>query len=229
MDENFKIGNFICELRESKGLSQTELGSKLNVTNKAVSRWETGRGLPDSSLLLPLAKELGVTVDEILKGEFIISKTELFIEKDSRPENQEKNKEIQTRNALLEYRGIQKQLLRDSFVVLPTFIFICIWLYIGFNPNIDLTPHADYQTSVIINLFIPLMIIFFAQILYASLLITDSIKISGKKWYVKSLICIGIYYAVIHLFFVVYIYRWIRFFILRKRAIKQTASVFHKA
>ena len=36
MDENFKIGNFICELRKSKGLSQTELGNKLNVTNKAV-------------------------------------------------------------------------------------------------------------------------------------------------------------------------------------------------
>ena len=42
MDENFKVGNFICELRKSKGLSQTELGEKLNVTNKAVSRWETG-------------------------------------------------------------------------------------------------------------------------------------------------------------------------------------------
>ena len=67
MDENFRIGNFICELRKSKGLSQTELGNKLNVTNKAVSRWETGRGLPDSSLLLPLGKELGVSVDEILQ------------------------------------------------------------------------------------------------------------------------------------------------------------------
>ena len=91
MDENFKIGNFICELRKSKGLSQTELGNKLNVTNKAVSRWETGRGLPDSSLLLPLAKELGVTVDEILRGELVTSVAELNISKAPYVEIQEKS------------------------------------------------------------------------------------------------------------------------------------------
>lgn len=217
MDENFKIGNFICELRKSKGLSQTELGNKLNVTNKAVSRWETGRGLPDSSLLLPLAKELGVTVDEILRGEFVTSDAELNTPKAPCVEIQEKSTQIKRQNAILDYRGIKKQLLRDSLIVIPTFIFICVWLYLGLNPNIDLTPTADYQTSVIINLFVPLMIIDAAQIVYASFLITDSIRMQGKKWYLKLLICIGIYYAVVHLFFVVYIYRIIRFIILRNR------------
>ncbi len=217
MDENFKIGNFICELRKSKGLSQTELGNKLNVTNKAVSRWETGRGLPDSSILLPLAKELGVTVDEILRGEFVTSEAELTANKEPRAEIQEKSTKIKKQNVLLDYRGIKKQLLRDSRIVIPTFIFICVWLYLGLNPNIDLTPTADYQTSVIINLFVPLMIIGVAQIVYASFLITDSIRMQGKKWYSKLLICIGIYYAVIHLFFVVYIYRIIRFIILKNR------------
>lgn len=217
MDENFKIGNFICELRKSKGLSQTELGNKLNVTNKAVSRWETGRGLPDSSLLLPLAKELGVTVDEILRGEFVTSDAELNTPKAPCVEIQEKSTQIKRQNAILDYRGIKKQLLRDSLIVIPTFIFICVWLYLGLNPNIDLTPTADYQTSVIINLFVPLMIIGAAQIVYASFLITDSIRMQGKKWYLKLLICIGIYYAVVHLFFVVYIYRIIRFIILRNR------------
>ena len=217
MDENFKIGNFICELRKSKGLSQTELGNKLNVTNKAVSRWETGRGLPDSSILLPLAKELGVTVDEILRGEFVTSEAELTANNEPHAEIQEKSAKIKKQNVLLDYRGIKKQLLRDSFIVIPTFIFICVWLYLGLNPNIDLTPTADYQTSVIINLFIPLIIIGIAQVVYASFLITDSIRMQGKKWYSKLLICIGIYYAVIHLFFVVYIYRIIRFFILINR------------
>jgi len=213
MDENFKIGNFICELRKSRGLSQTELGSKLNVTNKAVSRWETGRGLPDSSLLLPLAKELGVTVDEILRGEFIVSETELSAAKDVCSEYEGKSKKIQKQNTLLNYKGIKKQLIRDSFVVLPTLALICVWLYLGFNPNIDLTPNADYQTSFIVNLFIPLIIIDLAQIIYAFFLITDSIRMSGKKWYTKLLICIGIYYAVVHLFFAVYIYRLVRFFL----------------
>ncbi len=221
MDENFKIGNFICELRKSKGLSQAELGNKLNVTNKAVSRWETGRGLPDSSLLLLLAKELGVTVDEILRGEFVTSEAELTTNKEPRVEIQEKSIKVKKQNTLLEYRGIKKQLLRDSLIVIPTFIFICVWLYLGLNPNIELTPAADYQTSVIINLFVPLMIIDAAQIVYASFLITDSIRMQGKKWYLKLLICIGIYYAVVHLFFVVYIYRIIRFIILRNKMKKQ--------
>ncbi len=217
MDENFKIGNFICELRKSKGLSQTELGNKLNVTNKAVSRWETGRGLPDSSLLLPLAKELGVTVDEILRGELVTSDVELNTPKAPCVAIQEKSTKIKKQNTILDYRGIRKQLLRDSLIVIPTFIFICVWLYLGLNPNIDLSPTADYQTSVIINLFVPLMIIYAAQIVYAAFLITDSIRMQGKKWYLKLLICIGIYYAIVHLFFIVYIYRIIRFIILKNR------------
>lgn len=217
MDENFKIGNFICELRKSRGLSQTELGNRLNVTNKAVSRWETGRGLPDSSLLLPLAKELGVTVDEILRGELLTSEIKLTVKENAQAENQETRAALDSQNAILNYRGVKKQLLRDSLVVIPTFIFILVWLCLGLNPNIDLTPTADYQTSVIINFFVPLMIIEAAQIVYASFLITDSIRMQGKKWYLKLLICVGIYYAVVHLFFVVYICRIIRFFILKNR------------
>ena len=220
MDENFKIGNFICELRKAKGFSQTELGNKLNVTNKAVSRWETGRGLPDSSLLLPLAKELGVTVDEILRGEFVTSEAELIVGRTPPTSIQEKSSKIQKQNTLLNYRGVTKQLFRDSLIVIPTFIFICVWLYIGLNPNIDLTPGANYEISFIVNLLVPLMLIAAAQIVYASFLIIDSVRMQEKKWYVKLLIAIGIYYAVVHLFFAVYIYRVIRFFILRNQTKK---------
>jgi transcriptional regulator with XRE-family HTH domain len=193
------------------------LGSKLNVTNTAVSRWETGRGLPDSSLLLPLAKELGVTVDEILRGEFVVSEVELNTKTAPCVEIQEKGTRIQRQNAALDFIAIKKQLLRDSIVVIPTFIFICVWLYIGLNPNIDLTPNADYKTSFIINLLVPLMIIGAAQLVYASFLITDSIRMQGKKWYLKLFICIGIYYAVVHLFLAVYIYRTVRFLVLKNR------------
>lgn len=212
MDENFRIGNFICELRKSKGLSQTELGNKLNVTNKAVSRWETGRGLPDSSLLLPLAKELGVTVDEILQGKLFTSGEGSISSK--------KSEEIKKQNAVFDYKGIKKQLIRDSLIVIPTFIFICVWLSLGLNPNIDLTPSADYITSVTINLLLPLMVIGIFQIVYAFFLIRDSIRMQGRAMGMKILICIGIYYAVVHLFFFVYIFRIIRFFVLKNRVNK---------
>ena len=125
MDENFKIGNFICELRKSKGLSQTELGNKLNVTNKAVSRWETGRGLPDSSLLLPLAKELGVTVDEILRGELVTSVAELNISKAPYVEIQEKSTKIKKQNAILDYRGIKSSCYGIHLsLFLPSFLYV---------------------------------------------------------------------------------------------------------
>ena len=217
MDENFKIGNFICELRKSKGLSQTELGNKLNVTNKAVSRWETGRGLPDSSLLLPLAKELGVTVDEILQGKFLTSENAVAPEKEPIAESKDSGKKIKKLNVLFDYKGIKKQLLRDSLIVIPTFIFICVWLALGLNPNIELTPSADYVTSVVINLLLPLMIIGIFQIVYAVFLITDSFRMQGRTLGMKILICISIYYAVIYLFFFVYMFRLIRFFILRNK------------
>lgn len=64
-----KIANFIKTKRKEKNLSQEKLAQKLFVTEKAISRWETGRGTPDISLLIPLAKALSVSVSEILTGE----------------------------------------------------------------------------------------------------------------------------------------------------------------
>lgn len=61
-------GCFIVQLRKELGLTQKELAEKLEVTDKAISRWETGKGLPDTSLLKPLAEILGVSVGELLSG-----------------------------------------------------------------------------------------------------------------------------------------------------------------
>ena len=66
--DNKKIGLFIKEKRVSLGLTQKELANNLNITDKAISKWETGLGLPDISLLEPLSNILGVTVTEILNG-----------------------------------------------------------------------------------------------------------------------------------------------------------------
>lgn len=63
------IGSFIKELRTQKNITQKELAEKIGVTDKAVSRWETGKGIPDVSLLIPLSNVLGITVNELLIGE----------------------------------------------------------------------------------------------------------------------------------------------------------------
>ena len=68
MDQS-KIGKFIAALRTQRGLTQRDLAEKLNISDKTVSRWETGRGLPDASLMLPLSETLGISVNELLSGE----------------------------------------------------------------------------------------------------------------------------------------------------------------
>lgn len=65
------MGKFISELRKEKGMTQKDLAEKLSVTDKAVSKWETGRSAPDIALLISLSEILGVTVIEILNGEKI--------------------------------------------------------------------------------------------------------------------------------------------------------------
>ena len=64
-----KIGRFIAENRKQKNLTQEELGEKLGVTNKTVSRWETGMYMPDLDTIQLLCDELDITVNELLSGE----------------------------------------------------------------------------------------------------------------------------------------------------------------
>ena len=66
-----KIGKFISECRKNKKMTQAELAEKLNITDRAISKWETGKGMPDTSIMLDLCKELGITVNELLSGEMI--------------------------------------------------------------------------------------------------------------------------------------------------------------
>lgn len=69
--EQEKIGKFIQELRKQQNMTQKDLAEKLGVTDRAVSKWENGRGIPDVSLMKPLCDILGITVSELLCGERI--------------------------------------------------------------------------------------------------------------------------------------------------------------
>ena len=71
---NYITGKIIKELREKQNLTQAELAETISVSDKTVSKWETGKGLPDISLIEPLAAALKVSVIELMNGEYIINK-----------------------------------------------------------------------------------------------------------------------------------------------------------
>ncbi len=66
-----KIGKFIAEQRKKNGLTQMQLAEKLNITDRAVSKWETGKSLPDSSIMLELCQILNISVNDLLSGEVV--------------------------------------------------------------------------------------------------------------------------------------------------------------
>lgn len=78
-----KIGKFIAICRKGQGLTQMQLAEKLGITDRAVSKWETGKSLPDASIMLALCDILKITVNDLLSGEMISMK-----------ENNQKNEEL---------------------------------------------------------------------------------------------------------------------------------------
>lgn len=69
--DQVKIGSFISERRKAAGLTQAQLAEKLNITDRAVSKWENGKSMPDSSIMLELCSELHITVNDLLSGEVV--------------------------------------------------------------------------------------------------------------------------------------------------------------
>lgn len=76
--DQYVTGTIIRKLRESKHMTQSELAERLNVSDKAVSKWENGKGYPDISLIQPLADVLGISVIELLQGEAVINTNRNF-------------------------------------------------------------------------------------------------------------------------------------------------------
>ena len=70
----YVTGTTIRQLREARNLTQAELAQKIGVSSKTVSKWETAKGLPDISLLQPLAQALGISLIELMNGEHIVNK-----------------------------------------------------------------------------------------------------------------------------------------------------------
>lgn len=124
--DSFKTGEFIKNLRIEKGLTQKELAEALNCTDKAISRWETGKGFPDIVFLAPLAKTLGVTVNELLAGEKL-----------SQEELVQKSDEV-ILNTMQEAESKRRKLETIIFAVLCALPIVTIHLVVIFNASIEL-------------------------------------------------------------------------------------------
>lgn len=69
--DQIRVGKFIAECRKKNNLTQMQLAEKLNITDRAISKWENGKGMPDASIMLGLCNELKISVNELLSGEEI--------------------------------------------------------------------------------------------------------------------------------------------------------------
>lgn len=89
-----KIGKFISERRKAKKLTQEKLAEKLNISDRAISKWERGICLPDASIMIPLCKILDISVNELLSGEIMKEKDnntdDLLVELSKREEEKDK-------------------------------------------------------------------------------------------------------------------------------------------
>lgn len=115
-----KVGKFIYTLRTKNNMTQNELANKINVTNKAVSRWERGQGLPDISLLEPLSRNLNVSILELLNGQ--------YIEQNENAEKKDINILLETLLEINEKNNYTK-LVTISIFTLFTFILIAIFYF----------------------------------------------------------------------------------------------------
>ncbi len=108
-------GKFIKEQRKAKGLTQVELAEKLNISEKTISKWECGNGFPDTTLMLPLCKELGISANELLSAKKL---------------NNEEYKEKAEENLIALHIEKEKQtkLLFDVEIVLGIFSIIILFI-----------------------------------------------------------------------------------------------------
>ena len=105
MDQE-KIGSFIAENRKAKGFTQIEFAEKLGVSNKSVSRWETGKNMPDVSLFLPMCDALDISVNELLIGERITTQENKKADKILVETIQVSNKKLQVAQILIYIVGV---------------------------------------------------------------------------------------------------------------------------
>ena len=151
-----KIGKFISSLRKEKNMTQLDLAEKLNISDRAVSKWERGINLPDASLMIELSKMFNVTINELLNGEIIKNN---YMEKAEEKllELQERNDEYAKKMLNLEYViGFSASITFITLIFVASFINMDSWIRIlliilglvifaiGMIFSIKIEPQAGY-------------------------------------------------------------------------------------
>ena len=124
MIDQEKVGRFIAEQRKKKGLTQKQLAELLIVSDKAVSKWETGKAFPDRNSMTDLCKALDITVNELLAGE--------YIEKDTFKEKAEENA-----IDLVEYANAQRKDQKYTILSMIIGLICLIFFFILTNLYFD--------------------------------------------------------------------------------------------
>ncbi len=141
--DQVKIGKFIAECRKKKNLTQMQLAEKLGITDRAVSKWETGKSLPDSSIMLDLCDILNITVNDLLSGEVVTL------------DNYNKELENNLLEMIKQKEESDKRLLNMEIVV----GVICIAVMLALTAVASLVNMDDWLRTVLLIIgFIPLLI-----------------------------------------------------------------------
>ena len=146
--DQIKIGKFIAECRRKNNLTQMQLAEKLNITDRAISKWENGKTMPDSSIMLDLCSELKISVNELLSGEVL--KMNDYNEKVEQNlfEMVKQKEESDKRLLSIEIAiGVLISIIFFTLVFIASFVEMKDWLRItliltGFIPFIIMTPFA---------------------------------------------------------------------------------------
>ena len=127
--DQIKIGKFIASCRKEEGMTQAELEEKLGISDRAVSKWETGKSMPDSGIMLELCRFLKINVNELLSGERIMAE---FYSKQVEENLLTMKRELEERDrrALkLEYwMGFSAVLSGSVLILLASFLEMPFWL-----------------------------------------------------------------------------------------------------
>lgn len=110
-----KIGKFIAECRKKNNLTQMQLAEKLNITDRAISKWENGKAMPDSSIMIDLCNILKISVNDLLSGE--------ILETDNYKQRSEEN--------IVGIMSNEKQKKKRLYTIIDTLLFlICVLIFI---------------------------------------------------------------------------------------------------
>ena len=130
--DQIKIGKFIAECRKKNNLTQAQLAEKLNITDRAISKWENGKSMPDSAIMLELCEILKISVNDLLNGEVVSmenykEKTEQLILEMSK-QKEEKDKQLLSLEILIAILSI---IILLGFTFVAAFVEMEAWLRIS--------------------------------------------------------------------------------------------------